>query len=284
MVIVSKISTLCKKYVSIVEAAETVSSEFKEGVTEADVLQYCLDGQLTLSVLLSTDTPAKRCQKVPIAEAKTKTIPCIVGDRHIEGFEGVELDDNEHVLEVLDQIVEFKQRKVLDCCLIGSEAAKLQASCFSGQIEGIESNLSTDGLFVTTKDGMFYQLQRVEFPSILTFEDSPFYVSRGLDDSTVPVIRFGELAQFIQKQNGKPSDSSAEGPLNTKEKNSLCRIIAILTESAGYDLFGHNNLGAVLESEANRLNLDVKKTTINKALKAAREELEKASKKQSSTF
>jgi len=57
-----------KEWLTVPDAAKYLTSVFEEEVTEADVLRFALDGQLTLSVYLMNMAAAKRVEKRSIPE------------------------------------------------------------------------------------------------------------------------------------------------------------------------------------------------------------------------
>lgn len=86
------------------------------------------------------------------------------------------------------------------------------------------------------------------------------------------VFMLTEIARFESEHGSQPSTPlEQENPLQTRERNSLLIIIALLTEAAGLDLDANSKTAGIIESAAAEKGLTLSRRAIDNHLKRARE-------------
>ena len=88
------------------------------------------------------------------------------------------------------------------------------------------------------------------------------------------VFMFTEIASFENSYGEQPpAAAEQESPLQTRERNSLLLIIALLTEAAGLDIDANSKNAGIIESAAAAKGLTLSRRAIDNHLKRARETL-----------
>jgi len=88
------------------------------------------------------------------------------------------------------------------------------------------------------------------------------------------VFMFTEIARFESTYGAQPqATTELESQLQTRERNSLLIIIALLTEAAGLDLDANSKTAGIIESEAAKKGIALSRRAIDNHLKRARETL-----------
>lgn len=155
-----------KKWLTLPEAAQYLTTIFDESVAEADVLRLALDGHLTLSVNFINHARARCGKVVPIENAKYQEfspeliehlpIPAERKGRPVVIFSGLTLNEKE-VLELENQVVTLNG--VYDLPMIGSEALDVEQMC-QKLTGGPDVNLfCLEGALVKCPDGKMCVLQ-----------------------------------------------------------------------------------------------------------------------------
>ncbi|WP_431127588.1 hypothetical protein [Variovorax paradoxus] len=90
-----------------------------------------------------------------------------------------------------------------------------------------------------------------------------YYPAGGLPHDAVVVVRTSALLDFQQRSN----DRRDEKPLGERERNTLLRIIGVLSKEAGLDLTKPSKAGAAMESWAASMGVDLAKRTAEEHLK-----------------
>lgn len=174
-----------KQWLTLDDAAKQLSTMLDDEVTDADILQLCLERQLTLSVHLINQAQGRRARTVPMSEARVRLFPNItmkelgtpgpkdylvselealpeemrselLGENATLLFKGPRLNDDT-VLELDDEIVNLKD--IWDLPMIGSEVSDVQHAYNSLQGWPAVNLVHLDGTFVGNIDGELFQLQ-----------------------------------------------------------------------------------------------------------------------------
>ncbi len=178
------------KFLTIEETAQHLSGIFVDPISQANVFQFGLEGQLKLSVNFVNGAVARRGKVVTYDQAKMRILPVDMSKVTIEDLmttysdevtyadelpeelkkglldktlcyavTGIVIGDNE-ILEFEKEITHLSSNEgVYDLPMIGGERLDIehQYQMLSG---GVEVKLETfEGTFVVSQDGQWYQLQ-----------------------------------------------------------------------------------------------------------------------------
>lgn len=255
-----------KEYFTLLKSAEYLLEKTGEKISEADLLEMSIMGNLQISLHLSEPVLARTC----------KLIDHPLGGGHLIKFVSdsgiVGAGDNVVSLGMLGAEVDY----LLKCYKLKTDEV------FSGR----KKNVVPKGFFVESRNGFFsllqdydlnpdlegskayfqkyksaielndlvceqdtYALQREEFLS------SAFNIEREgkiLVESSEPpkashlVIKISELDKFIEKINaGYDENTLDEKPLATRERNTLLVLIATLCKEADIDYEARGIAGAI---------------------------------------
>lgn len=243
-----------KKWVLLDEAAEYLSRELGEDITQADLLRLTLDGHLYLSVYFSNHAYGRPGKVVPYIEAVTKELslpPLMSPGEKIVVLKGTMISQDEGVIE-LDEVDTVERLSgIFD---IPTWAARHGATSldieeqFLSLIDGPSLELiSLSGVFVTDKDGTVYQiLDRFDRDSPADKETTKrpwdniksFYPAASFPKGSMFVIRTTELHRLEKELSAesKGSASAKESPkkeaISTDESPDYStRLLAIQAEA-----------------------------------------------------
>jgi hypothetical protein len=234
-----------RKWLTISEAVRYLAVAFGEDVTEADVLRYGLDGQLTLSVRFVNLAQAKRYVKITDAEyvemqeeenaraaARAAGLPEPVFERRAPT----------PLEEECCRVVVLRD-DVYDLPMVGQEKLDVERE-YQQQTGGPKVALTaSDGTFVDSEGGDRFQLQTADGP--VKTDSLPYYLepgvtpyplreyspARGLPGDSRLVVRTAALAAFMaqtrsldsteptkngerEQQGAVPRTADAQGPWN----------------------------------------------------------------------
>lgn len=148
-----------KQWLTVSDTARHLSLAFEERVTEADVLQLGIDGQLKLSINFVNAIKVRPGKIVSIDAATFREVPDLNGNP-IRLYEGPRIFTNEkqtHVVELEKNILTLSG--VYDLPMIGAERLHIER-LFQRLTNGPEiTALSTDGAFIDAGSGTIYQIQ-----------------------------------------------------------------------------------------------------------------------------
>lgn len=150
-----------KEWLSIPDAAKHLSLVFGEEVTEADVLQFALNGSLTISANFVNGGNARLGMLTPISEAEFKEIPGPNNGPPIRYYGGPTLfrgnKEETYVIPLEEEVVSL--RGVFDLPMLGGERHDVE-HLFQSLTGGPPVEMhSLDGVFIETPDGKIGQLQ-----------------------------------------------------------------------------------------------------------------------------
>ena len=242
-----------KKWLTLEEAAEHISNQLSEKVTEADLYRFAIERHLQLSVHLVNHVMARkgRLQKVENENSElfhlSKKVFPVSGVWDLAMF-GDEVLDIEHHYQQETSGLEvtapsskgvFLRKDDVVCQLhidfdddkdqLGSKAAKRALDKYLS-----ENNIEREHKLRLLAD---YKQNRREF--LDSRKNKPdgykYYPSGTLDDHENDyrlVVRTDEVTKFIQSLNETPQEAK---PLTSKERNSLLVLIGALCKEAKID-------------------------------------------------
>jgi hypothetical protein len=149
-----------KGWLSVADAAKHLAIVFGEEVTEADVLRFALDGNLTLSVNFVNGGHARPGVLVPIGEATYKEVDFPLSKEPLRLYGGPRIRTNgveSHVLHLEKHVANLEG--VYDLPMIGGE--RIEVENRYQQLTGgpDATNVPMDGAFVKGNGGQLCQLQ-----------------------------------------------------------------------------------------------------------------------------
>jgi hypothetical protein len=158
-----------KKWLTLHEAIEHISTTLSEPITEADIFRLALDKHLILSVNLLNGSPAYLGKMVGLEDIEFELITKVLGEPLEKPFElpsKGEIHVSEDRYTQIDRSTFRYIRDVWDLTLIGSEAIDLEFF-YQQRTSGLEvTSEGFEGVFVE-KDGVVAQL-------LTDFDDNEF--------------------------------------------------------------------------------------------------------------
>lgn len=283
-----------KKWLTVPEAADRLSSSFGEKVVEADVLRLALDGHLTLSVDFPNKAKArKRSEKAISVDEHLKSffdveVTMRGGERTFEEYvekafargqlperlRGSDLSEKEIIIDDYGDVETIEG--VFDLPMIGAEALDVHHR-FMMLSDGPEITLQClDGAFVTDGSGEHYQLQdrfsdmpSDELPSFerpKPFSERDYYPAGALPDDALWVVRTEALLDLERRiLQGEETDSPA-GKSQTKPLTNEDRWLDVLGVMAVL-LYENTNDPRMRKGENNINMSGIKGAVIGKAQK-----------------
>jgi len=256
-----------KEWVTISDAAKNLSLTFKEDLTEADILRFCLDEQLKLCIHFSNKFPAKSTKVVSI---KSEGFPTFDGvNSSIVGDDALSIRADEiHYLEGLYDVpmiagnklgIEQKYQKIIGVGELEAEYGSVLVER-DGQMFSLYSKLPQEHLKPISEDG--------------NGNFSVDYVKREMAKfDYIPLINFPENSSLVIKTKSLREfetlinlENNLEKPLATTERNSLLIIIAALLKYESIDPAGRETTSEILRMTED-LGAPVSDDTIRNVLK-----------------
>ena len=293
-----------KEWVTLPDAAKRLAITFGEDVTEADVLQLALDGKLQLSIYLVNAVEVRHGTLVPFAEATFREYSTIEGGllRHY----GTQVDLGDGAIQVLEteQVVSTLSG-VRGLPIVST--ARLEVERLHHRLIGapVGTQVAADGILIEVGDGRLCQLlsrfderERVErfWASLhevekhiadnkLGFDDAlnltrefhknrtaPQYVAGNkFPKDSLLVMRTDALLAFERSQT-EPT-SPLEKPLNSRERDTLLTIIALVCKEAKLDYTKAAKTAGMIRSTADSMGVSIGESTIEGHLKLIPEAL-----------
>lgn len=237
---VSKLFKL-KNWMTIKDAAKYLCVAFEDEVSESDVIQLGLEGELVISVDFIGGCYAREGRMVLPEEAKRINLPPVKGWEDCTAFSGIEVVDAEGVEKILefnDKIVSIEG--IYDLAMIGGEVGDLNRR-FQILTDGprVYSN-SLNGVFVVNSDGDFYQLLgEIESgqnkSDSLAKEEVPRNKIKSEMDGFFPLGMLPVDCSFVVRMQGvndllsRISEGVDENkPVSESERNSMLKMIVAM--------------------------------------------------------
>jgi hypothetical protein len=284
-----------RKWLTIPEAAQHLALTFG-AATEADVLRFCLDGQLKLSVRFVNLAQAKRYVDPAPAFSEAYEEFCAVEAARAVGLPDpvIERRAPTPLEEECSRVVTLRE-DVYDLPLVGGERLDVERE-YQKQTGGPEVTLTAfEGTFVDSEVGIRFQLQKETQASNTSSDGLPYYLepnvaphrptshydpASGLPVGSVLVVRTAALQDFETRSLGstEPSSDPIERPLGQRERANLLAIIAALAEHAGIDVSKPSKAGLTIENLTIAKGARVAGRTVEDYLKRIPDALERKGK------
>lgn len=214
-----------KSWVTLGEAAEYLTSILSEEVSQSDLLQFALEGHLTLSASFPNKARAKRGKVVPLEEVEIKTVPGLDGNL-IRFIAEDQIAENQFLrLEDAVQTIEG----IFDLPMIGAERLDIKHQ-YQHLTGGPEVTLvCLGGVLLRDPEGTIWSLQEM-FDRKSYKDPASYFPAGGLPEDSVLVVRTPNLRRFEAAITGA-TEAVKERPLGERERASYQRIIgAMLAE------------------------------------------------------
>lgn len=245
---VSKLLKL-KKWLSLNEAATVISNAFNERVGSSDVLQLALDGYLMLSVNLVNGVYARPCRPVAYKDVEWQEVPSL------DGSSMVKIPAKERLLLLGGGLllVEREIRKLVgvwDLPLIGGERADVEKMFHRLNFGPDRDAVAVDGVLVKGSEGQIFEIQdrssggSGKDPLASLVDPVNFHPAGALPDDCEFVVRWGAIEAFIAQASDQ--ESMTEKPLQSRERDTLLNIIAVMLEFLQNPRPGRNSETAVI--------------------------------------
>lgn len=268
----SKLNKL-KTWLTLDDAAKQLSILCSENVTTADILQMALEGKLALSVIFSNSPFVWKGHQ---SEYTGEKIPVKIKDNLILEIEmGVRLSPKYKL--VLDtERVSLNSNNVYDLLMVGNEKRLIESSLRTLLNWDEKREISTEGAFVISKDHEnIFAIQgtakdEAEVEGSIYFEKLPHHHIGYIPATSLPkgselVLRTEVLTNLISKMLG--NNTEIDRPLNTRERDTLLTIIAVLCKEVNFNYKTHAKTAGLIQSTAATMGISIGETTIEGHLK-----------------
>lgn len=276
-----------KEWVSVADAAQHLTTVSGEEVTEADLLQLALTGDLTISVYFITEVMGQRCLVLPAIskienvriteEMRSKLTAPPNKNKPLEAdpYAGYRtriqstIDKTHYIISPDDIQNPTLIKGVWDLAMIGGETDYVRNK-YMTRIGKRKITPSLDDLLITNQEkDEFYSLlrrERVENKGLC------HVAAARMPDDILLAVRTTALLHFQERllaDNRQPEDT--EKPLHPSERRSVGQIIAALAAMEGLDICSPYSAAEVLRAAAatNGLEMPSSDETIVKFLKMA---------------
>lgn len=235
-----------KAWLTLHDAARYLTQIFDEEVTEADMLQFALEGNLRLSVFFVNGTYACRCIPVSLEQVEWQDVPSLDGAEILKIPKGgrVFREGTEYFQVQSDVIIPISDGP-WDLPMSGGERVDVEYA-FQRLTSGHEvTAISLDGVMVQSSSNDLFELQRRFEDSYHPlgdaknerkpfFDPSCFHPAGALPKDSTFIVRTSALMDLVRRaNNGEPKNGRS---LSTTERNSLLRlVIGMAVRGYGYD-------------------------------------------------
>lgn len=259
-----------KEWLSVSDAAKHLTLSFGEKVSEADVLQLALEGHLKLSIHLVNGAYARRCALVKAEEIEWVEVPLPTAGNHFLKMPvgGSVFQEGDDVFQVTKTITPLESG-IWDLPMIGGERIDVEHR-LQQIVSGLEvTAVSLEGIFLKSPDGDLYEVQSRHEDDLCRgkkfFDSNNFHPAGSLPDDAFFVVRTAAIRSLEQSVTGSPENT--EKPLETRERNTLLAIIAVLCKEVGLDPAKHAKTAVFIQSTAAKMGISIGETTIEGHLK-----------------
>jgi hypothetical protein len=258
-----------KQWLTIPDAARHLSILLGEDLSEADVLQLALDGQLTLSVHFLNQVICRIGMVVKTSETALDFDHLLNGNE--ETFFIIEGTTDGHEVNRIDwsqETIAFDG--VWDLSVLGSEKVLEQRYRILTNNPAILAPQSgvVGRPILRGPDGAYYQIaEGFSDPDSGDTKKGP----QALPQDSIFVVRTSALRD-LEARVSEP-DQRVERPLQQRERTTLLVIIAALANLAKIDVTKPAKAGAIIESQTALLGAEVSSRAIQNHLKLIPEAL-----------
>ncbi len=196
-----------KKWLTLSEAAKHLTLVLEEDVAESDVLQFSLDGDLTLSVQFVNAAYGGECVRVDPNELVWDDSPALVVSAPVlyapKGGRVWETDNIYY--QIANHVIKLKG--IWDLPLTGGERIDVQREYQKLMSGPVLTEVSFHGVFVKNPSGVLYEIQTSIEPLVETFPVPSVYGLESFQPAvTLPkgrvfVIRTNAILDFIKSVN-----------------------------------------------------------------------------------
>lgn len=230
-----KIFTL-RRWQTLSQAAQYLSSAFNEEVSEADILHLSLDfapNTIKISVIFTDDTLASRCKRIEDeAAVEYLEVPSLNRDGIVKLPIGGQIvyEPAGHMLQVQDDVFFLEDNYPYDLAMFGGERANIETRYWEIMGGAMAESTNLDGTFVLDGKNTFQLKNALRAEK---GERVSYFPAGGLPEHSVLVVRTDALTEFVQSMVSTNAKSFA-----TTERNTLLVMIAALCKRAEIDHLG----------------------------------------------
>jgi hypothetical protein len=200
-----------KEWLTLSEAAKHLTLVLEEDVAESDVLQFSLDGDLTLSVQFVNAAYGAACVRVDPNELVWDESPALlVSAPVLYAPKGGRVWETDNIYYQIENHV-IKLKGIWDLPLTGGERIDVQREYQKLMSGPVLTEVSFHGVFVKNPSGVLYKIQTSIEPLAETYPVLSVYGLEGfqpavtLPNDRVFVIRTTAIIHFIKSANKKIS-------------------------------------------------------------------------------
>lgn len=256
-----------KRWLTLPDAANHLTTVLRQEVSEADILRLALDNRLELSVVFVGSVLASLCKPVEYSGVEYNEVPTLSGDGILRLPIGGQIitEANGGLLQSQEKVFHLENDEPYSLTMMGGERGDIEYRYWTlaggPQIETTNLN----GTFVSSGKTV-YQL-KAKLPR-KKGEEPCFYPIGGLPVDTALVVTHDallSLEKFIAE-----SDQIEEKPLATTERNTLLTIIAVLAKAAKVQIDDYSKPGKAagyIEGLTDEFGAHVSKRAIEDHLK-----------------
>lgn len=223
-----------RKWLTLSEAAKYLTLVFEEDVAESDVLQFSLDGGLTLSVEFVNAAYGGMCVHVdPNELVWDDSTALLVSTPILYAPKGGPVWETDNIYyQVANHVIKLKG--IWDLPLTGGERIDVQREYHKLMSGPVVAEVSFHGVFVKNPSGVLYKIQTSIEPLVETFPVPSVYGLKGFQPAvTLPagrvfVVRTNAIIDFIKSLNG-------ESPIAEKIISSNENGAQLSTEESNFD-------------------------------------------------
>ena len=257
-----------KEWLSVSDAAKHLTLSFGEKVSEADVLQLALEGHLKLSIHLVNGAYARRCAPVKTEEIEWVEVQLPIAGNHFMkmALGGRLFQEGDDVFQVTKSITSLESG-IWDLPMTGGERVDVEHR-LQQIVSGLEvTAVSLEGIFLNSPDGDLYEVQSRHEDYLCRgknfFDSNNFHPAGSLPDDAFFVVRTAAIRSLEQSV----SPENTEKPLETRERNTLLAIIAVLCNDAKIDYTKPSKAADYIQSTADKMGISTSKRGIEEHLK-----------------
>lgn len=236
-----------KEWLTVADAAKRLAVVFGETVTEADVLQFGLEGRLRLSVLFAGMPLAWRGQiskcSAPIDSVQFRKKSPAQNELKIKLT-------TQHVLKVESDRIALEG--VCDLLMIGNEKYYVEQTLRSLLGWPINRQINSEGTFLAIEGVKgIYALQREQSQECpvdlqpLPWHPKGYVPAPGLPKESVLVVRTLALNEF--ERSVSEVKVGAEGLLKVRERDTFLNIIGVMLELLQAPRKGRDSDAAIIK-------------------------------------
>lgn len=253
-----------KRWLTLPDAANHLTTVLRQEVSEADILRLALDYRLELSVVFVGDVHASLCKPIDDSDVEYNEVPTLNGDRMLRLPIGGQIITaaNGDLLQSQKEVFQLENDEPYGLTMMGGEHCDIELRYWTLAGGPKIERTSLNGTFVSDGKRVFQLKER------LPGKKGEFYPIGGLPAETALVVTHNallNLEKFIAE-----SDLIEGKPLATTERNTLLTIIAVLARAAKVPIEDYSKPGKAagyIEGLTDEFGAHVSKRAIEEHLK-----------------